>query len=319
MPSPLQAQFCRAQYVIHARVVDFRTIYEDPPVPVEPEVITVPDIDTITTTHSISDVDSEEIEPPVTHTQTEDDSQDDSQEEEGIDPEFQPEGPIPEEGPGAGREEKKDEEDFNNEISNVVTGLEGPLARVKKSAGLPPPPLPDLDDVDLPEERMPIGLAWQVEIRKIYKGRELFTQDSDSDSDDSKDEGEEKKIVVELFTAPQSSLCGVTSLQLDGHYAMGGRYYGDKLRISSCDIIKDYKSLTSRQKQGLKGGYQRGCEECRIKPCFAFPCNETEDECPWYPFNDVDCEDDYSRCLRKKKGNCGWHNNKHMHGCLNKE
>ncbi|XP_077981841.1 metalloproteinase inhibitor 3-like [Glandiceps talaboti] len=280
MPSHTQDQYCRADFVIRAKVVDSRLIYEDPPRPPTPAKPTdLPEVDTDAawTTEASDDT--------VTNKQVTVEEEEKEEEMEEGEKEVEEEKEI--------EEEKEVEKDFNNEIFNIIP------ERLRRSI-LPLPPYEEVkEELEILEERMPIAKEWKVRVSRVFKGQDFI----------------DERTTVELLTAPMDSLCGITYLSKGIQYVFSGRYYDNILRINSCGLLEDYHKMSSRQKQGLKGGYTEGCAECRIIPCFSFPCRESNDSCPWYPFQDTDCESQFSRCLRKKSGKCGWHSNKQMAKC----
>ncbi|XP_070558693.1 metalloproteinase inhibitor 2-like [Ptychodera flava] len=270
MPSHPQDHFCRADFVVRAKVIDHRFIYEME----EPEEPTTELPDIVPTDLPAVLPSSDESEDSIDDIFEKEDDSKDSLED---------------------KLEKDDEEEKeeDNIISNEII-----FGRFKKSI-MPLPPLSEVEDEILEEgPREPLAQAWKVRITKVYKGQELVIRDDR----------------VELFTAPYEGLCGV-SLDKSVHYVLSGTYYDGKLRINSCGLSMNYDKLTSRLRQGLGHGYSTACSECRIAPCFGL-CRETVDTCSWKPFGQLpDCEGLYSRCVRRKSGECGWHKNKNYKSC----
>ncbi|XP_077867988.1 metalloproteinase inhibitor 3-like isoform X2 [Saccoglossus kowalevskii] len=176
--------------------------------------------------------------------------------------------------------------DIDNEI---------PMQRFRKAL----PPLPSLEEA-MKGRPQPMMQAWRVKVIKVYKGLDYMKE----------------KEYVELFTPPIDSLCGVELLEMDEHYVFTGNSRDERLNINACGWTQTYKTLTSKQRHGLKKGYSTGCGECRIQTCFgkcvALP---NADICTWMPFMKPDCEALYSKCIRSKKGGCGWHRNKLLKEC----
>ncbi|XP_072026147.1 metalloproteinase inhibitor 2-like [Amphiura filiformis] len=118
-------------------------------------------------------------------------------------------------------------------------------------------------------------------------------------------------------------LCGI-SLQDKKNYVLGGPVPG---HINLCDWAQIYNTVTRRQKQGLRRGYQKQCDTCEVFSCDPEFCNppssnkvcvyaglmHSEDALEW---DESDCIARHSRCQQKgKKGRCRWQNNGEMTQC----
>ncbi|XP_072175367.1 metalloproteinase inhibitor 1-like [Diadema setosum] len=130
------------------------------------------------------------------------------------------------------------------------------------------------------------------------------------------------------FEAPP---CKKANLIPGSIYLMMGHYHDDVLRISACDSVEPWLSLTSVQRSGVKEAYSLFCDQCSINSTFSiirpelqqdwsFDYNEmnfspshywrTED-CFYNPlasssYGVEDCETQHSICVPDAGGRCSW-------------
>ncbi|MGH0185124.1 UNVERIFIED_CONTAM: hypothetical protein FKN15_017400 [Acipenser sinensis] len=98
-----------------------------------------------------------------------------------------------------------------------------------------------------------------------------------------KAEGDEKMHVTLCdFIIPWESLSATQKKSLNQRYQMGCKAEGDeKMHVTLCDFIIPWESLSATQKKSLNQRYQMGCE-CKISRCPSIPCMITApDECLW--------------------------------------
>lgn len=115
-----------------------------------------------------------------------------------------------------------------------------------------------------------------------------------------------------IYTAPTSSLCGV-SLQANGEeYLITGRLRADgTLHVTLCDFIQLWETTSATQKKGLTERYEMGCE-CKIIPCAAIPCEvNSPSECLW---TDLVLEKarygkqaKHYTCIKRSDDSCSWY------------
>ncbi|XP_049601598.1 metalloproteinase inhibitor 2-like [Syngnathus scovelli] len=112
-----------------------------------------------------------------------------------------------------------------------------------------------------------------------------------------------------IYTAPDIAACGVV-LTKDTKYLLMGRLQPDgSLRVSSCDYIRPWESMSSSQRF-LMYRYGYGCD-CTIKSCFSYPCCMAgPKECVWTDLlpgklNKLDQARNYA-CVKTSDDSCDW-------------
>ncbi|KAK6478241.1 metalloproteinase inhibitor 2-like [Huso huso] len=121
------------------------------------------------------------------------------------------------------------------------------------------------------------------------------------------------KLIMAVFTAPSSAVCGVT-LETNGkkEYLISGKAEGDeKMHVTLCDFIIPWDSLSATQKKSLNQRYEMGCE-CKISRCPSIPCMITApDECLWTDWVTEKSingrQAKHYSCIKRNDGSCAWY------------
>ncbi|MGH0119439.1 UNVERIFIED_CONTAM: hypothetical protein FKN15_024182 [Acipenser sinensis] len=155
------------------------------------------------------------------------------------------------------------------------------------------------------------------------------------------------KLIMAVFTAPSSAVCGVT-LETNGkkEYLISGRVTGqycpgacglacklpraalssdaialrwlhskaegdEKMHVTLCDFIIPWESLSATQKKSLNQRYQMGCK-CKISRCPSIPCMITApDECLWTDWVTEKSingrQAKHYSCIKRNDGSCAWY------------
>ncbi|XP_077985150.1 metalloproteinase inhibitor 2-like [Glandiceps talaboti] len=160
--------------------------------------------------------------------------------------------------------------------------------------------------------------VWTVRITKVYKGKQ-----GDLKS------GRE----VELWTPVEDATCGIEYLKKGAFYVFTGSFgsfYSDVLNINMCDWVVEWKSLTRKQKKGIKSTYLKNCQ-CEIYTCTLTDICMSIRSGTMFPPGWSDNEDDidgciahaysycfvqHSACVPRKDGKCGWEMGKDTKKCM---
>ncbi len=156
-------------------------------------------------------------------------------------------------------------------------------------------------------------ILYTVKIEKAYKTVEGKV---------SMREGEE--VQIKSFY-PGGMFCGV-ELKKGKSYVLGGAIQG---QIGRCDLILEYKTISKRQKQGLRSNYGQYCEKCQIATCHSPQCaaHLPENTCAYMAhdsydrhgigYQEDDCIAAHSKCIPKEGHEmCQWQRNKDLKECL---
>ncbi|XP_071784231.1 uncharacterized protein [Asterias amurensis] len=157
-------------------------------------------------------------------------------------------------------------------------------------------------------------ILYTVKIEKVYKTVEGKT--------DSMREGEE--VQIKSFY-PGGMFCGV-ELKRGKSYILGGAIQG---QIGRCDLVLEYKTVSKRQKQGLRSNYGQFCDKCQIATCHSPQCaaHMPDNTCPYMAhdsydrhgigYQEDDCVAAHSKCMPKEGHDmCQWQRNKDLKQCL---
>ncbi|KAJ3601343.1 hypothetical protein NHX12_032314 [Muraenolepis orangiensis] len=116
-----------------------------------------------------------------------------------------------------------------------------------------------------------------------------------------------------VYTAPISSLCGVT-LDLEGQmeYLIMGKLETDgTVHVTLCDFIEPWESMSPIQRKSLTQRYEMGCG-CKITRCESVPCTlSSETECLWTDWvmdNNVSGNQaKHFACIQRSDSSCAWY------------
>ncbi|KPP77197.1 TIMP metallopeptidase inhibitor 2 precursor-like [Scleropages formosus] len=119
--------------------------------------------------------------------------------------------------------------------------------------------------------------------------------------------------IESVFTAPSSSVCGVT-LEYNGkkEYLIAGKAEGDgAMHVTLCDFIVPWDSLTATQKKSLTQRYEMGCD-CKITRCTSMPCTiGSPEECLWTDWvlekSMSGSQASHYACIKRSDGSCAWY------------
>ncbi|XP_023240394.1 metalloproteinase inhibitor 3-like isoform X2 [Centruroides sculpturatus] len=99
-----------------------------------------------------------------------------------------------------------------------------------------------------------------------------------------------------IWTSNLESLCGVNLRPT--RYLITGRVSGEKVWVGICNFVKEWSSLTAKQKKGFRRLYQQACH-CKITKNYIHNNNTTvRPQCYWETWKSVkyDCQNLYSIC-----------------------
>ncbi|KAG7468711.1 metalloproteinase inhibitor 2-like [Solea senegalensis] len=83
-----------------------------------------------------------------------------------------------------------------------------------------------------------------------------------------------------IYTFTSSSLCGI-SLKYNTEYLLSGSFLDGRLHVSSCDLVREWDTLSDSQREGVVSQYEQGCG-CKITHCYSSPCAASSSaECLW--------------------------------------
>ncbi|CAG9770559.1 unnamed protein product [Ceutorhynchus assimilis] len=120
-----------------------------------------------------------------------------------------------------------------------------------------------------------------------------------------------------IHTPIDSAMCGV-NMKVGTLYVISGRIESLRAHTMMCDMIKEWKNLTRRQRKGLRQMYKRGCSYCTVKRCLGWGAEKCDkgsklkDFCKW----NSNCQTNDGICLRQANGSCNWNKNRQLNNCL---
>lgn len=123
--------------------------------------------------------------------------------------------------------------------------------------------------------------------------------------------GPEQEIDA-IYTAPFSSLCGVTLETNSKEYLITGRLESDgKVHVTLCNFIKPWDDMSTTQKKSLTQRYEMGCD-CKIIHCTSIPCmTNSPAECLWLDWileKTVNGEQaKHFSCIKRSDDSCAWY------------
>lgn len=100
-----------------------------------------------------------------------------------------------------------------------------------------------------------------------------------------------------LLTSSMDSMCGV-HLVVGKTYVISGRVLSLRAYVNQCNLVREWKSLTRRQRKGLKLMYRYGCE-CKIGRAH-MRAYRTPDTCNWLS----NCEEKEVNSLQTMSPKC---------------
>ncbi|XP_077415340.1 metalloproteinase inhibitor 2-like [Vanacampus margaritifer] len=115
-----------------------------------------------------------------------------------------------------------------------------------------------------------------------------------------------------IYTAPTSSLCGVT-LAKGVEYLITGRLKSNSssLHVNLCNFHEPWEKLSATQKKSLVQRYEMGCD-CKITHCTSVPCAiSSPAECLWTDYltekitNGKQAQ--HFACIKRNDGSCAWY------------
>ncbi|XP_072175334.1 metalloproteinase inhibitor 3-like [Diadema setosum] len=146
---------------------------------------------------------------------------------------------------------------------------------------------------------------WTGHVQKVYKGFSKFTRLSST---------------VKLYSPFFDSMCGVGTLISDEVYVIVGTFGKRGLNFNFCDWHPQWKTVTSKQRRGLRYWYAENCL-CQVDTCgLRHPCGEGTKEdaptmsCEWDAWHSA-CTNHHTACVMTSKG-CSWHQSKEFAECL---
>ncbi|XP_076369668.1 tissue inhibitor of metalloproteinase-like [Tachypleus tridentatus] len=123
-----------------------------------------------------------------------------------------------------------------------------------------------------------------------------------------------------LWTSPYESSCGVFLGR--SKYVITGYVNGEKALTSLCGYVKEWTTLSRKQRKGFRKLYQHGCR-CRVLSSFQSRLfgkgllSEKGRYCPWITVwdGDKDCEGLHSVCV-PDNDTCRWLPNRVYKRCM---
>ncbi|XP_781027.1 metalloproteinase inhibitor 3 [Strongylocentrotus purpuratus] len=165
----------------------------------------------------------------------------------------------------------------------------------------------EINDPEIPD--LPIEVLsqshreWSGVIQKVYKGFEKLKHTT----------------TVNIYSPFYDSMCGVGTLMNDESYVIMGTFGHGGLNFDFCDWHHSWKTVTSKQRRGLKYWYAENCS-CQIDTCgLRHPCGEAQPEasptgCEWDAWHSR-CTNQHTACVMTAQG-CQWHQSKDLKQCL---
>ncbi|XP_071850532.1 metalloproteinase inhibitor 3-like [Apostichopus japonicus] len=132
---------------------------------------------------------------------------------------------------------------------------------------------------------------------------------------------------VEIIVSLQGAFlyCNVR-LSVNQNYVIMGDVVDGQLTLGVCGYYRTVNQITQRQFQGLKRQYRKNCNKCSICGQYDY-CDSTEGICTLesasYNFGSYgdggNCEIDFARCGKNKKGICVWLGGRDYKKCLRQQ
>ena len=102
-------------------------------------------------------------------------------------------------------------------------------------------------------------------------------------------------------------------------YLLMGKVIENRLWLSSCNLHREWDSLTIDQRRALKKYYRMNCD-CRVQFCYYTDCQNIviKGGCMWRPRTlppSTDCGVKHRYC-QKKKGHCVWRDGFNYDRCV---
>ncbi|XP_071850528.1 metalloproteinase inhibitor 3-like [Apostichopus japonicus] len=153
-------------------------------------------------------------------------------------------------------------------------------------------------------------IVYTVDIEKVYKRNGLTA----------------KGATVEIIVTHHTKLDCTVHLSINQNYVIMGNVVDDQLKLEPCGSYRNVDRITKRQSQGLKRQYKKNCNKCSICGQYDY-CDSTEGICTLesasYNFGSYgdggNCEIDFARCGKNKKGICVWLGGRDYKKCLRQQ
>ncbi|PIK51337.1 hypothetical protein BSL78_11774 [Apostichopus japonicus] len=150
-------------------------------------------------------------------------------------------------------------------------------------------------------------IVYTVDIEKRYK-RNYLTH---------------KGKTVEIIVTHEARVACTVDLYINQSYVIMGNVVNGELTLEPCGSYRNLVWITMRQFFGLKRQYRRNCRECSICGQWDY-CDSTEGICTFgsasYNFgfygDGGNCEIDFARCGKTRKGFCAWLGGEDYRRCL---
>ncbi|XP_076373608.1 metalloproteinase inhibitor 2-like isoform X2 [Tachypleus tridentatus] len=127
-----------------------------------------------------------------------------------------------------------------------------------------------------------------------------------------------------IRTYPNSSLCSISLKST--RYLIAGSLIGEKPWTSLCHFVKEWTTLTRKQKKGFRKLYQHGCgctmvrSPMHMRMILQRPMTENVRYCLWQRDweHDIDCQALHSVCIpdHHESNTCKWLPNRVYKGCV---
>ncbi|XP_051905557.1 metalloproteinase inhibitor 2-like [Hippocampus zosterae] len=114
-----------------------------------------------------------------------------------------------------------------------------------------------------------------------------------------------------IYTAPTSSLCGVTLAKGVEYLITGSLKSNNSLHITLCNFLEPWEKLTATQRNSLVQRYEMGCD-CKITPCTSIPCTiSSPAECLWTDYLTEKITNGkqarHFACIKRNDNSCAWY------------
>ncbi|XP_072299377.1 metalloproteinase inhibitor 2b [Eucyclogobius newberryi] len=115
-----------------------------------------------------------------------------------------------------------------------------------------------------------------------------------------------------IYTAPTSTVCGVTLETTGNEYLISGKLESDgTMHVTLCDFIEPWEGLSATQKKSLAQRYEMGCD-CKITHCSSIPCVISGPaECLWTDWvmekTRMGNQAKHFACIKRSDDSCAWY------------
>lgn len=155
-------------------------------------------------------------------------------------------------------------------------------------------------------------------ITKIFKGEKVLREILVPENQTASFNPRHQKAII--FTPSSSGTCGVT-LKKGTKYLLTGIVLQGKIKISLCDWIAPFYSLSRQQRIGIKGGYDCGCKLDKC-PNGQPLCEMQPNTCEWNErfattLTELACDRQHRMC-KSFNGKCLWFEDAFYEPCIMK-